>query len=78
MFVLSDGQPASYGSDKMQHKHLKDVVHNIETISPVEIVGIGLMTDSVKSYYSNNIIIRDPEKLPETILENLKRVLKVK
>lgn len=69
LIVLSDGQPASargnYGDEV---GYAKDVIHAIETKSPVEIYGVGIMTMSVSGLYKNYKIINNASELEEALL----------
>jgi len=71
MIVLSDGQPTdpSYCNAPA---YLKHVVNDIETKSPVEIYGLGILTDCVDDYYSKTRVIDDCSQLEDNLLNLLK------
>lgn len=73
MIVLSDGQPASDGNDSRLYGHLQRTV--TELSRHMEIVGIGVCTDAVKSFYPEHIVIKDAANLPETLLNLLGKKL---
>jgi len=73
MVVLSDGQPVnSYGAKK------SDLEHEVREVEKggVDVVGIGIMDDSVEQYYPNHIVIDDVNELPEKIVDILKSKIK--
>lgn len=71
LIVLSDGQPTDpWGCDAPAY--LKKVVGDIETKSPVEIYGLGILTDCVKEYYSKSVVINDCSNLEDSLLNLLK------
>ena len=69
LIVLSDGSPVS-GSNPV--KFLKQVVNDIETKSPVEIYGLGIMDKNVKKFYKNHAVIERSDQLEATLLELIK------
>lgn len=72
LIVLSDGNPACrtsyYGS---LNDHLKQVVKEIES-SPMKIMGIGIMDDSVKEFYKNCVVIDEVSELPKVLLNTVR------
>jgi len=54
LFVLSDGRPAGY-VDADMGKHLKDSVKKVEKTG-IEVLGVGIMTNAPKRYYTNNVV----------------------
>lgn len=73
MMVLSDGQPAfgyNNTTDSAVRKHLKDTVKNIEK-KGVHVIGIGIASDEVKSFYTNRIVVNNIKELPKEILKQL-------
>lgn len=73
MLVLSDGQPAfgyNHTSEGAVRKHTKDTVVELEK-KGVHVVGIGIASDAVKSFYSKNIVVNDIKELPKAILKQL-------
>lgn len=73
MIVLSDGQPAVSGGGDLDG-HLKAVVKQIEA-SGTDIVGIGIMDQSVKKFYKKFIIMKSVKDLPAVVTGELKDLL---
>ncbi|MET2951250.1 hypothetical protein ABXV18_24520 [Vibrio owensii] len=74
IIVLSDGAPCAYGSTWGFQKHLKEVVANLKK-KQVNIVGIGIQTDSVKSYFPKSVVIDRVEDLPTTVMHELREAI---
>jgi len=53
MVVLSDGSPTGGSGIGNKNLYLREVAHHIHYDSPVTLIGIGIMTDSVNAYYVN-------------------------
>ena len=70
MIVLSDGQPTDPRG--YPRRYLKQITHEINTKSPVELYGLGIQTSSVEEYYTKNEVIRDCNNLESTLLNLLK------
>lgn len=68
LIVLSDGSPACSQEGAMPFT--KHVVKEIESKSPVELYGIGILDNNVKHIYSQSEVITSPEHL-ETALLNI-------
>ncbi|WP_418625349.1 cobaltochelatase CobT-related protein [Sutterella wadsworthensis] len=73
MIVLSDGFPAADGDREEQKSHLKAVVENLE--KRMKIVGIGIDSTAVRSYYSKNVVIYKLEELPGQVVQELRKAL---
>jgi hypothetical protein len=69
MIVLSDGQPAG-GSNP--HEFLKLTCRDIERNSPCELYGVGIESDCVQHFYSNNKVLNKPSQLEATLLNLFK------
>ena len=74
MIVLSDGQPACAGSMLDQKTHLVETVRKIEK-SGMDVVGLGIGTDAVKEYYSQNIVFNDSSEIASHVIGQLSRML---
>lgn len=74
LIVFSDGQPATMRDGDICW-YTKKVIKEIETKSPVEIVGVGIQTDSVKEYYKENYVIQDTHQLENALLSLIERKL---
>jgi cobalamin biosynthesis protein CobT len=75
LIVLSDGSPACSGDWMQLNSHLKHVAKTLDTDSGVEVVGIGILDDSVKSYYDKHVVLSDLNELPTTVVAQLSKVL---
>lgn len=73
MIVLSDGMPASYGNADLNH-HLRETVRQIEA-SGINVVGIGINSKAVESFYSKFILVEDISQLPTVVARQLKQML---
>ena len=69
MFVLSDGQPAGAGNRYRMRGHLKRVIKDLER--QIEVVGIGIESNEVATFYKHHIVINNSENLPATLLNLL-------
>lgn len=74
MIVLSDGCPCARGSSSIQSRHLKETVKKIEK-SGTKVIGIGIQSDAVRTYYSKNIVVQNVEELPKGVIRELRTML---
>jgi cobaltochelatase CobT len=75
LMVISDGAPVddstlSANPGSYLEKHLRAVIHYIETMSPVELLAIGIGHD-VTRYYRRAVTIVDAEQLGGAMTEKL-------
>jgi cobaltochelatase CobT len=75
IMMISDGAPVddstlSVNSGTYLEKHLRQVIHEIETCSPVELIAIGIGHD-VTRYYRRAVTITDAEELAGAMTEKL-------
>lgn len=75
LMVISDGAPVddstlSVNPGNYLERHLREVIHYIETRSPVELVAIGIGHD-VTRYYRRAVTIVDAEQLGGTMMDQL-------
>jgi cobaltochelatase CobT len=75
LMMISDGAPVddstlSVNSGAYLEHHLRQVIHEIETRSPVELIAIGIGHD-VTRYYSRAVTITDPSELAGAMTEKL-------
>ncbi|MBC7767852.1 MAG: cobaltochelatase subunit CobT [Phycisphaerales bacterium] len=75
LMVISDGAPVddstlSANPGNYLERHLRSVIHWIETRSPVELIAIGIGHD-VTRYYSRAVTITDAEQLGGVMTEKL-------
>ena len=80
LIVISDGAPVddstlSANRENYLDNHLKKIIAQIETESPVELQAIGIGHD-VSKYYNNAITINRAEELGEVLLEELTKLFK--
>jgi cobaltochelatase CobT len=73
LMVLSDGSPACPGNWSALHVHLKETVKRIE--QDMEVVGIGVQSNSVKEFYSKSITLNNLDDLPVTVMKQLSDLL---
>jgi cobaltochelatase CobT len=75
LMMISDGAPVddstlSVNSGHYLEQHLRQVIHEIETKSPVELIAIGIGHD-VTRYYRRAVTITDASELAGAITEQL-------
>jgi cobaltochelatase CobT len=75
LMMISDGAPVddstlSVNSGSYLERHLRQVIHEIETRSPVELIAIGIGHD-VTRYYTRAVTITDAEELGGAMTEKL-------
>ena len=73
--MISDGAPVddstlSVNSGSYLEQHLRQVIHEIETHSPVELIAIGIGHD-VTRYYRRAVTITDASELAGAMTEKL-------
>ncbi|HBL6736594.1 TPA: hypothetical protein LSH72_003981 [Klebsiella oxytoca] len=73
MIVLSDGSPAAQGHGLSGH--LKMVTKQIEQDTDIHLLGIGILTDSPRRFYRDNICLNDVGDLAETLIKQMQRLL---
>jgi len=73
MFVLSDGMPQCVESN--HHLLAKDLVEAVSEIenAGIEVIGFGILTDSVKRFYKKNVVVYNVMNLPKVVMESLKK-----
>jgi len=74
LIVLSDGSPCGANGGNAD-RYLKKVCSDIETKTPIDLVGIGVTTDVVKRYYKHHCVVNDPEDLDMVLFNVLKEFL---
>jgi len=75
MIVLSDGQPAGWTGHLPElyadlHRAVKEL-----TDKKVDVVGLGIMTDAVKTFYPKHSILKKLDQLPGAVMGELTRIL---
>lgn len=74
LIVLSDGNPVCFGNKDAIRTHLKKTVKEI-TKSKIEVLGIGINDDAVKSYYPKHLVINRLADLPTIVMGQLRKFL---
>jgi cobalamin biosynthesis protein CobT len=74
MIVLSDGQPACAGDSNDQNTQLVKVVKNIQKAG-IDIVGLGVCSNAVESYYDKHIVFHDSSEIASRVIGELSRML---
>lgn len=76
LFWLNDGQPEPNScDDHMAHiEYAKACGQEVEKM--VELLAIGVMTDAVKNFYSNYVVVNSIQDLPSVCLSNLDALLR--
>ncbi len=82
LMVISDGAPVddstlSVNTGTYLEQHLRQVITEIETRSPVELIAIGIGHD-VTRYYRRAVTITDPEELAGAMTEKLAELFEEK
>lgn len=68
MIVLSDGSPADGVVGTDPYYALRYVVGNIEQEKKCDIIGIGILDDSVKEFYQKHVIVKSVDALEQELL----------
>ncbi|MEK7655487.1 MAG: VWA domain-containing protein [Patescibacteria group bacterium] len=76
LIVLSDGLPEARGKSQSQlDRELKAAVQEITNNTDQKLIGIGLLSDAVTSYYENNLPDVSVEEMTETLGELLREAI---
>lgn len=78
LIVLSDGQPAMDSGRKGQgqlDRELKEVIREIRENTDQKLIGVGINSSAVSTYYENNLPNVDAKELAETLGEILRSVI---
>ena len=68
LLVLSDGHPATHNVHNPQEA-LKYVVKGIEADPRVELMGLGITSDAVKRYYTQNVVVSRAEDMSTALID---------
>lgn len=74
LIVLSDGNPVCYGDKSQLRSHLRKTIKDI-TKSKIEVLGIGINDDAVKTYYPKHLVINRLADLPTIVMGQLRKFL---
>lgn len=72
IIVLSDGCPAGSWGNTSSHQNLLHVTNQIEQDKSVELYGVGICSDEVKTYYKNYRVLNDPTEINTTLFNVIK------
>ncbi len=72
--VFSDGMPNSCGDHTILNADLKKAVADIKK-SGIEVIGIGIETEAVKTFYPEYVVLNDVQDLPKKALGKLAGLL---
>jgi cobaltochelatase CobT len=78
LIVLSDGVPAMDSGRKSRDtldKELKNAVNYVENSTDIKLIGIGLLSNAVANYYTNNMPNVSAEEMSETLGELIKEII---
>jgi cobalamin biosynthesis protein CobT len=67
LIVGSDGHPQGARYHSTERKYLRDVVKQVMSAG-LEVYGLGIMDDAVKTYYPNFQVIQDAQDLPRAVM----------
>lgn len=73
MLVMSDGEPCATGSGF--HQHLRAVTKEIETLSDIDLMAIGILTDEPRRFYKNYALVNSVEELGPSVVTELSRII---
>ena len=77
LIVMSDGSPAASKSSIGISRFTEQVIREIEDSKKIDIYGLGLQSDSVRSYYRAHSVVDKPEDIPSKLLELIERKILV-
>lgn len=75
LIVLSDGSPACPGNYASLVSHLKKTARDLDKDAGVEVIGVGIMDNSVRNFYEKYVVLNDINELPTTLIAELSKVL---
>ena len=78
LIVLSDGQPEAYrpvGAPMTHPAYMKEVSKVIKNTKGLEVIGIGIQSNAVTSYYDNSVVVSSIDQLPAVAMSKLKEAL---
>lgn len=76
LMVLSDGSPACYTSSYSDDLDTP-LVEKVQDIikAGIEVIGIGMMSDSVTHFYPKNVVVRNMSELSGEVFNQLSKIL---
>ncbi|AXD22147.1 TPA: porphyrin biosynthesis protein [Salmonella enterica subsp. enterica serovar Concord] len=73
MLVMSDGAPCAAGDGFSEH--LRTVAKEIEHLSDIDLMAIGILTNAPKRYYKNYALVNSVEELGPSVVTELSRII---
>lgn len=73
LIVLSDGEPCC-SHDRGLHAHLAKTIKELIKKN-IEVIGIGIQSTAVKSFYPKHVVLNDAEELPARVIGELTKLL---
>ena len=73
MMVMSDGAPCAAGDGFAPH--LRSVTNEIETLSDIDLMAIGILTDAPRRYYKNYALVNSVEQIGPSVVKELSRII---
>jgi cobalamin biosynthesis protein CobT len=75
LIVLSDGHPA--GMSRFPEEIYSDLHRAVEECEKkrIETIGVGIMDDSVRTFYPKAVVLKDLAELPKQVMKELKGIL---
>lgn len=74
LIVLSDGFPACAGNPGEIYSHLHKAIADATKLG-VQVIGIGIQSNAVKTFYPHHVVLEDLDKLPSTVMGQIKQIL---
>lgn len=78
LIALSDGDPnctpGGYAGINQLRSHMRKAVKDAEARG-IEVIGIGIQTNSVQTYYGKSVVLSNLAELPTTVMAQLTKIL---
>ena len=74
LFVLSDGQPAYMSQSRCIHQYTRDAVEWC-TFRGIDVMGLGMLDDSVKQYYPKYVTVDNMEQFGKTYIDEIVKLM---
>ena len=74
LIVGSDGQPQGGRFHRTEQNYLRETVRRV-TSAGIEVIGLGIMDQSVKQYYEQWVLVQDIRDLPKAVLGQITNLL---
>lgn len=73
LIVLSDGEPCGGRDNGCIEQYTADVIAAIETRSPIELLGVGLLHDGVEEWYKKSVTIPSASAIESSLINIVER-----